>query len=365
MYFRDYAQELYFQPHFIKMVQDAPKLTALTLHPRTFSTIELLTSSTLKHLTLHISIQEIQPGPMTFPDVTACPMLESLKVVTKSPDASPNEFYFGHQADKRHQPGICLSHMHQLRYFQLEEQALLRDKLALPLGCQLFLRLRKYREAFSWGGCWGSVLCHATVLCLELEDVRQCPAWLSDSRLQLLVLEITNTFTQPEPLDMALFKHIPHVRLLSKGARALKLTHTEGSWQSLEVIAQGGVSVEFSNIEAFVICTELFSFCYSYRSRTLCTTGDAAVLMDKLQVMCAACGVECHRTSHRNSDLATPTWVARISKRKLKAPFDREDALQNADSECAIWQLTKTQLLAPYEDFWPQDPCKPLDGMDY
>ena len=134
MYFRDYAQELYFQPHFIKMVQDAPNLTALTLHPRTLSTTELLSSSSLKHLALHISIEEARPGPLTFPDMTACPVLESLKVVTESPNASPNESNFGRHADSRHQPGICLSHMHQLQYFQLEEQALRRDKLALPLG---------------------------------------------------------------------------------------------------------------------------------------------------------------------------------------------------------------------------------------
>ena len=214
-----------------------------------------------------------------------------------------------------------------------------------------------------WGGCWGSVLCHATVMCLELENVKPWPAWLRDSRLQLLVLEITETFSQLERLDLALLKHIPHVRLLSKGP--LQLYHTEGSWQSLEVIAQGGISVEFSSIEAFVLCTKLFSFCYSYKSRLVCTTGASAEKMDKMQVTCIAYDVECHRTSHRDSDQFMPTWVARLSNKKPRAPFDREEVLLKAGSEPAIWQLAETQLLAPYEDFWPQDPCKPLDGMEY
>ena len=371
MYFRDYAQELYFQSYFIAMVQGAPNLTALTLHPRTLSTVALLSSSSLKHLELHISIEETWPGRMAFPDVTACPMLESLKVVTGSPGTARKELggafdaFAGYHpvGHSSHHPDISLSHLHKLQHFQLEEETLLRDKLALPLGCQLFLRLRGYHTGFSWGDCWGSVRHHATVMCLELSEFERWPAWLSNCHLKLLVLEISDTGSLRERLDLALLKHIPHVRLLSNGT--LNLTHTEGSWQSLEVIGQQGVSVGFSDMAAFVMRTKLFSFCYSCESPTTATTGHSVAMMDKMQVICAACGVECYRTSHRDSGQPIPTWVERISNRKLGSPFDMESVLPEAGSGDAIWQLAETQLLAPYEDFWPQDPCKALDGMEY
>ena len=82
MHFRDPEQEMSFLPRTLALVQGAPHLTALTLHSHTMHTIDLLSSSRLKHLALHISLTG--PWPRTFPDLKACPMLESLKVVLKT-----------------------------------------------------------------------------------------------------------------------------------------------------------------------------------------------------------------------------------------------------------------------------------------
>ena len=64
--------------------------------------------------------------------------------------------------------------------------------------------------------------------------------------LQYLELEWPRDFT-----DLARLKSVPHVKLKlgdSQGA----ISHTDGSWQSLEIYRFGGFEIDFANIDAFV-----------------------------------------------------------------------------------------------------------------
>ena len=352
MHFPNSNQEIYLRPRSLDLVQGAPNLAALTLHLCTMQTIDRLSSSSLKYLALHISLEGA--WPKKFPDFKGCISLENLKVVMKTANGSICDLASG-----KH-PDICLSHMPNLRHFELEEQALPRDKLALPSGCQLFTKLCGYQTDLFGEDCLENVPHHATVMCLNIIALHAWPAALGSSGLQLLVLEfIANNMMNIPLLDLAVLRYIPHVRLYSRSF--LDLSLTEGSWQSLDIHSDQGLYVEFLDMDAFVTSTKLFSFCYGYmdahdwKKRRMCAT-----MVDNIHATCGKHEVECYKTSHSFSSFGMLKRVTKISNKKLKPPFDTQEALQARKP--TIWQLKEVNTLAPYEDFWPQDPCKSLSG---
>ena len=353
MHFQYRDQEIYFRPRSMDLVRGAPNLTVLTLHVRTMQTLDLLSSNSLKYLALHISLEGA--WPKRFPDLKACIMLESLKVVMRAAEGSISDLASGYQ------PDICLSHMPKLQHFELEEQALPRDKLALPSGCQLFIKLCGYQPELSGEDCLESVSRHATIMCVNIVALRAWPATLGSFGLQLLVLElIANNMVNSPLLDLVVLRDIPHVRLYSRSF--LNLLLTGGSWQSLDIHSDEGLYVEFSDMGAFVTSTKLFSFCYGYMDiHSLGTRMMCAAMVDNMQATCGKYDMKCYKTSHSFSSLGMLRWVTRISNKKLEPPFDTQEVLRA--SKPTIWQLKELNTLAPYEDFWPQDPCKSLSGM--
>ena len=354
MRFHDLDQEISLRLRSMALVRAAPNLTALTLQLYTVQTIDLLSSNSLKYLALHITLKGGWPNK--FPDLRACPMLESLKVVVE--EAADTSSYLYDSAI--HRPDICLSHMPKLRHVELDEQALPRERLALPSSCKLFTKLRGYPTEFSWGNSLESTSHHTAILCLTFYAIRAWPAVLGCFRLQLLVLEHTSSVMRCNPvLDLASLQSIPHVRLYSRSF--LDLVLTEGSWQSLDIFSERGLWVEFSDMDAFVTSTKLFSFCYGYMdNHDLATREKSAAMVDNMEAICSKHDMECYKTSHSLSFLSDLTRVTRISNRKLKPPLDTQEALQAFIPW--VHQLEASNMLAPYEDFWPQDPCKSLSG---
>ncbi len=146
-----------------------------------------------------------------------------------------------------------------------------------------------------------------------------------------------------KPLDLAVLKHIPHIRLLSRFN--LNFALTQGSWQSLETIGARGIHVAFSDLNAFVRHTKLFSFSYSCRPHSTVIEGRSAAMMEDIRAICGMRRVDCYMTSHRKNDQNGPEKVVRLSNRKLNPPHDKEEVLSG--SESAIWQLAESKCLYP------------------
>lgn len=175
-------------------------------------------------------------------------------------------------------------------------------------------------------------------------------------KLQLLDAEIDECMCK-SPLDLGHLQRIPHVRLLSTGC--LKLALTKGSWESLEIFGLGGVHVAFTNLDAFVTRTKLFSFCCS----DACSRSDfncvPAAMMENIHAVCGKHGVECYMTSRQYNMLeAESRTVMRLSNKKIADPADKEEPNYSEDS--LLKKLAKSQKLVCYDNFWPQDPFKEL-----
>ena len=355
MSFKDTQYELQFQPCMRALLQGATNLKALRLHPHGTDSMSLLSSCSLKHLELHIPSKAFTGAWRgQFPDLRACLMLESLKVSTTIHDEDYSYFV--------PLPGLRLRYMSKLRHIELEEQTLPWHCLELPPGCQLFVRLSQPLHEIFCGNA-GELVCKQTRVMWLREWYT---SWQTDlarfQHLQLLVMEVDKCSQSP-PLDLAKLQHIPHVRLLSKHPVSLVLT--EGSWQSLEILGERGVHVTFSDVDAFVTRTKLFSFCCSdtfflsdFR-RGATSRKSPAMMMERLQAACSKHSVECYTTSHNDHSWPFTVKVTRLSNRKLKPPFDKGE--EPSCPESVFMQLARTQTLVSHEDFWPQDPCKALD----
>ena len=251
--------------------------------------------------------------------------------------------------------------MPKLRHFELEERAFPRHKLALPKECKLLTKLHGYRIEFSWEAYMNSTSPLPEVLFLGMSALQAWPATFGFFCLNFLVLEV-GLSTEMYPLfDLAVLKDIDHVRLISHSF--LEVALTEGCWQSLEIISERGLWVDFSDMDAFITDTKLFSFCYSYVDVQALATSPhmrmCAEMVDRIEATCGKHAMECYKTSHRVGGWGMLMRVAKISNRKLKPPFDTWEVLR--PSEPALWQLAEPNLLAP--SFWPEDPCKSLSGM--
>ena len=365
MSFKDTHHELQFQPRMKALLQGATDLKALRLHLHGTESMSLLSSCSLKHLALHIPLKAFEGAWRgKFPDLRACPLLESLKVVATVHDRHCS--YSGSRSTRP--PDLSLMHMSKLRYIELEEPALPRYRLRLPPGCQLFARLSRPVHPIFFDDSGEVVSNQTTIMYLGKGSLYRI--WQNGlarfQNLQLLVMNLVESLLNL-PLELAIVQHIPHVRLLSEHPLCLALA--EGSWQSLDIFCESSIHVAFTDVDAFVTGTKLFSFCCSdvtsLSDSPMGLWGDRKIqsptmMMEMLQAACSKHNVECYRTSHLDS--AYPiVQLKRLSNRKLRSPFDKGE--EPSRSKSVFSQLARTQMLVSHEDFWPQDPCKALDCM--
>ena len=132
-------------------------------------------------------------------------------------------------------------------------------KLCLPLGCQLRLDLNDYPS--SWDRIWQNENGRELMGCISamrLKFHNKLP-WPSSTRdfstLQYLELQCPKDFT-----DLAQVESVPHVKLDIPHWHQGTISHTVGSWQSLEIYRHGGFEISFADIDTFVRSNPKFLF---------------------------------------------------------------------------------------------------------
>ncbi len=340
--FGDFTQEYFFQPCMMVLLRGAPYLKALALRSGGATSMGSLSSCSLRHLALQ------SPGAgwlEGLPDLrSAFPNLESLKLVAKLSS-------WGDKVVLKsvHLPDVRVRHSPKLRHLELEK--------LLPAGNgsrhHLSMRLHADNHDMLWGDSLESMVEHTTAMWLGRGKLKAWPAGLERFlHLQLLDVEVNECMCAP-PLDLGHLRCIPHVRLLSTGC--LRLALTKGSWESLEILAFGAIHVAFTNLDAFVTRTKLFSFCCSDDFKW-----SPAAMMEDIRASCGKHGVKCYMTSRQYNMLESESrTVMRLSNKEINPPSDKEEPDNSGDG--LLEKLAKTQKLVCYDTFWPRDPFKELD----
>ena len=186
-------------------------------------------------------------------------------------------------------PELCLCKASNLKHVHLRG-SLPKETLSLKQGCQL--RLDFDGLPYSWDSKWkseyGKMLTpYVPVMCLRFNrfDSRSWPLHLQDFKaLQYLELE-----RPPELTDLARLNGIPHVKIeLDFGAKDT-LSHTAGSWQSLEIYSKyHGFGISFANIDAFVRDNPKYLFSSGEATKAWWRLRDSLKAAEKRQ------GVELH-----------------------------------------------------------------------
>ena len=132
-------------------------------------------------------------------------------------------------------------------------------KLCLPLGCQLRLDLNDYLS--SWDRIRQNENGRELMGCISamrLKFHNELP-WPSSTRdfstLQYLELQCPKDFT-----DLAQVESVPHVKLDIPHWHQGTISHTVGSWQSLEIYRHGAFEISFADIDTFVRGNPKFLF---------------------------------------------------------------------------------------------------------
>ena len=156
-------------------------------------------------------------------------------------------------------PDLCLCKASKLKHVHLQG-SLPRERLCSPQGCQV--RLGFDGLPYSWDCEWKSEyekmwMTRVPVICLRFNRLGysygSSTSWPSHLR-GFKALQYLELVRPSELTDLAMLNGIPHVKVTLDFAAKDTLSHTAGSWQSLEVCSgtYGEFGVSFANVDAFV-----------------------------------------------------------------------------------------------------------------
>ena len=245
-------------------------------------------------------------------------------------------------------PSMHLQHMPRLKHVKLVD-SLLVYALSLPADCSLFLDVEQ-SDFVELREPWERFCNYTTVLRYGTYDMKLPLGIQGFSKLNFFEYCMERLLHQ----DLADLKHIPHVKVVSwdrdnaEGHRKAKLRLTSGSWQSLEVLFWGGLSLSIEDVDSFVKDTGSFTFSSEN------THGASTLLYEEIQKACSRHGKACHLSTHKGAvygrqfmyvtlstskDVAGNCPVIYGNVKNLSPPIEFERSLSSSD------------------EFWPCDPC--------
>ena len=211
---------------------------------------------------------------------------------------------------------------------------------------------------------WENLAPYAVVLGLRLRlTVPVVPAVLQEFKhLQYLSLEFPDFTGAMQPMDLAVFWRIPNFRLQVRGsmdamygdvgrAGCGKFCLTAGTWETFEVQGLAGLSIEFTDVDAFVQGTKQWSFILSDEDLRAPRSTYTA-----LQQACARQGVQCYGYSwemsiHLDGD---ELGLARLSTRAMGPEAEDDPYLALCNGK--VFHNEVTSML------WPSDPITAVAG---
>ena len=207
-------------------------------------------------------------------DLSLCSCLESLKIADKQIHSRVQSLEL---------PDLLLREVATLKSVELVGWYP-KQRFTLPPGCVLRLAAALGTSA-EWEelqakGCPPSML---RLVCPELQAWPRGVPFMSG----LQYLEPYCRSVQDQ--DLAALQRIPHLYLGFAEYSTFRMT--SGSWRSFQIRAEGGLSIKFSSVDAFVRGTERFVL--------ECSGGrQAEGLYGLLRAACKRQGVACHECRH-------------------------------------------------------------------
>ena len=284
-----------------------------------------------------------------FDDLGFCYSLESLRIT----QAIPREAV----AVSGKLPEVQLSTLPNLKRVELV-QWFPDAAFSLPPDCELCVTV------FS-GSCfsekhWEAMQRHLKVLTLADMGEPNTQSWLGGfgclSQLQYLQFESG----VPTTFDLAALKAVPHVELYLDDTASLTLT--DGAWQSIEVHGRSGLSIAFTDADAFVRGTQRFLFLDSGEMRFLqpmCTT-----MCTTIREACSRQFISCYeckfvwQTWHRHAiRLSNCEEVMRLEPSHdgmLRPSGGLHDGYAGTPEDSPLWNCIGNKTLASKEEFWPE-----------
>ena len=186
---------------------------------------------------------------------------------------------------------------------------------------------------------------HLTVLTLYDLGVQALPAGLETlSQLQYLDVECADFLEQ----DLAVLKAIPHVSLFTKGMASLTLT--DGTWQSLQVHGTCALSIEFTDVDAFVRGTERFLLS--------CGVDIPLSLCASIKTVCSRQCKSCYQCRSRYTvRLSNCEDVMRLepsSDGKLTPSGGLHDGYAGTPENSPLWEQLNRKHLMSGVQIWPR-----------
>ena len=216
-------------------------LQGLKLNADIMTSPKVLSHLPLSHLELEIGRSSKAPLSEIMMALGQCSTLEYLAILRPDTDR-----FYGRLEGL---PDLCLHKAAYLRrvHFQAWFPA---GRLCLPPGCQLRLDLGDY--PLSWNQTWQSengkeLMGCISAMHLEYDSASQM-SWPSHIQ-EFSALQYLELGRQSKLKDLALLANIPHVRV---EIAQYTLSHSRGSWESLEIYGYEGFEITFADIDAFV-----------------------------------------------------------------------------------------------------------------
>ena len=206
-------------------------------------------------------------------------------------------------------------------------------ELLLPPGC--ILSLAGGREMHElWSKRWVARPDIIKVLSMSARGPVPCP-WPrgveSFPALKMVRLDWDN---MSEPLELAVFAHIPYLSLRCKWR--LNVTVREGSWQLLELESHSGFKLSVPDMHSFLRSVRVFAL-------TLPSASTDSV--ERLVEVCQALHVPLHEYQHQADDLSSVPMMERQTYAKLTI-------LSNDKRFVEAFKLDSAVLMG----VWPADP---------
>ena len=218
-----------------------PNLWGLRLDADILACSEVLGQLPLRHLELEVGrCSKARQGEI-MSALSRCSTLEYLSIQRPKIDHYPCPMGLR---------DLCLYKAPKLKLVQLQGW-FPEENFNLPRGCELGLHLKHYPH--SWDQTWRSengkrlMGCTTTLSLYYLSHLGPWPSHIQDfTALQYLRVE-----GSPRLKELAMLQGIPHVRV-EVHSDLNTLSHTAGSWQSLEIYVYEGFEISFADIDAFV-----------------------------------------------------------------------------------------------------------------
>ena len=285
----------------LALLVKSTKLELLSVYTDGIPWLPVLGLLHIRHLEL--IMKDVKPWlDVILTDLSLCSCLETLKIADERVD---NNYH------SKRLPDLLLREVATLKSVELVGWYP-KQEFTLPQGCVLRLAAvlctPALWEELQARGCPLSMLYLA---CIQLQAWPRGVPLMSD--LQYLELYCSSMHNQ----DLAALQHIPHLCLRFEKYSTFHMI--SGTWRSFQITGDGGLSIKFSNVDAFVRGTERF----------LLECGNSAETEKLYKVLRAACmrqGVGCHECTHlrtlqwrtdelivclSNVDQCTPAFLAR------------------------------------------------------